>query len=483
MNEIKMIPINKLFPHKDNPRKNLGDLTELADSIRTNGIMQNLTVIPNGRVGYTVLIGQRRLEAAKFAGLSELPCAIVEMDEREQVATMLLENIQRSDLTAWEQAKGFQMMLDLGDTVEGISEKTGFSKSTIHRRLKIAELDEEAYKESEGRQVTLEEYLNLSSIEDVNQRNKLLKSIGTPNFDWEYRRVLNEQIINAAMKSILPVLEERHIKEINGSEYRYDCLKRIPFSDFSPEQLDFGEDVKNLYYKVSEYNKSVDIYADRPEVPNPEQAPELKKLKKRAEKALEDMKALNAAAFALRKNFVLKLKLTAKNTPLVLRGALVANVISDYYASNLPELLDEAFPLKKDEEPTVRLFGKERQRRILDRLSANPSMAPWFVFISFTDSDTSGYNDSKYISSIRIPGYSKSTKLDAIYDWLISLGYEMSDEEKALRDGTHEIYHRFDAEIAAEESVDDDDDDYDEEEDDIDEDEILDEEDEDIEED
>lgn len=252
MNEIKMIPINKLFPHKDNPRKNLGDLTELADSIRTNGIMQNLTVIPNGRVGYTVLIGHRRLEAAKLAGLSELPCAVVEMDEREQVATMLLENIQRSDLTVWEQAKGFQMMLDLGDTVEGISEKTGFSKSTIHRRLKIAELDEEAYKESAGRQVTLEEYLNLSSIEDVNKRNELLKSIGTPNFDWKYREVLNEQIINAAMKPILPVLKERHIEKITGSEYRYNRLKSIPLADFSPEQLDFEEDIKNLYYNVSE---------------------------------------------------------------------------------------------------------------------------------------------------------------------------------------------------------------------------------------
>ena len=481
MNEIKMIPINKLFPHKDNPRKNLGDLTELADSIRTNGIMQNLTVIPSGKDSYTVLIGHRRLEAAKLAGLSELPCAIVEMDEREQVATMLLENIQRSDLTAWEQAKGFQMMLDLGDTVEGISEKTGFSKSTIHRRLKIAELDEEAYKESEGRQVTLEEYLNLSSIEDVKKRNELLKSIGTPNFDWEYRRVLNEQIINAAMMSILPVLEEQHIKKITGSEHKYNRLKSIPFADFSSEQLDFGEDIKNLYYSVNEYNKSIDIFTDWPKEKKTDQNSKAKELQQRVDKAKEDINALKAMAYNLRRDFAVGLRLTAKNAPLVLRGSLMANIFVDYYATHSPSLLDEVFPLSDSETPTKNIYGNERRKRYIQRLTDNPSMAPFFVYISFEDDDNQGYGGDQYVGGAWVPCYRGSDKLDAIYDWLISLGYQMSDEEKALRDGTHEIYHRFDAEIAANES-DDDDDDYDEEEDDFEEGEDYDEEDEDSEE-
>ena len=64
---------------------------------------------------YRVVIGHRRLAAAKLAGLAEVPCAVVEMTEQEQIATMLLENMQRSDLTVYEQAQGFQMMLDLGE--------------------------------------------------------------------------------------------------------------------------------------------------------------------------------------------------------------------------------------------------------------------------------------------------------------------------------------------------------------------------------
>ena len=121
MAEIKYIPVSKLWRHPDNPRKDLGDVTELAESIKVNGVLQNLTVVPLiGEItkkwdgeSYRVIIGHRRLAAAKLAGLEELPCVVVEMSEREQLSTMLTENMQRSDLTVYEQAQGFQMMLDM----------------------------------------------------------------------------------------------------------------------------------------------------------------------------------------------------------------------------------------------------------------------------------------------------------------------------------------------------------------------------------
>ena len=115
MNEIRMIPIGDLEHHPENPRKDLGDLSELTESIRKNGVYQNLTVVADlKRCKYLVVIGNRRMEAAKAAGLVELPCAISDMDHKEQIATMLEENMQRQDLTVYEQAQGFQMMMDLG---------------------------------------------------------------------------------------------------------------------------------------------------------------------------------------------------------------------------------------------------------------------------------------------------------------------------------------------------------------------------------
>ena len=129
MNNISMIPVRELIHHPENPRKDLGDLTELTESIKKNGIMQNLTVVPSEREkdAYLVVIGNRRMEAAKMAGLEELPCVISFMNHKEQIATMLEENMQRSDLSLYEQAQGFQMMMDLGYTQKEISDKTGFS--------------------------------------------------------------------------------------------------------------------------------------------------------------------------------------------------------------------------------------------------------------------------------------------------------------------------------------------------------------------
>lgn len=178
MADITYIPIRQLYPHPDNPRKELGDLTELAASIKENGVYQNLTVIPGHYLGkqeyiarciadggdasaaeaawtpkavwssedYTIIIGHRRAAAAQQAGKFELPCSVVDMTEKEQLQTMMVENMQRSDLTVYEQAQGFQMMLDMGDTVERVADRSGFSQSTIRRRIKLLELNHDNFK-------------------------------------------------------------------------------------------------------------------------------------------------------------------------------------------------------------------------------------------------------------------------------------------------------------------------------------------------
>ena len=169
---MKMVSTDKISNHPDNPRKNLGDLSELTDSIKAHGILQNLTIVPvTNHPGYTAsaddaedgieyyaVIGNRRLGAAKLAGLGEVPCVVSGMDYQEQIRTMLTENIQRSDLTPYEQAAGFQMMLDLGETAETISQKTGFSSSTVRSRLKLLELDQEKFVQASQRGATLFDY-------------------------------------------------------------------------------------------------------------------------------------------------------------------------------------------------------------------------------------------------------------------------------------------------------------------------------------
>lgn len=128
---ITNIPRSKLEPHPDNPRKDLGDLSELAASIRKQGLLQNLTVVPSpdSPDKYRIVIGHRRFSASGIAGLDELPCIIdTKMTYPEQIAVMMSENIQRNDLTITERVGGIQMMMDLGMNVGEISGNTGHQR-------------------------------------------------------------------------------------------------------------------------------------------------------------------------------------------------------------------------------------------------------------------------------------------------------------------------------------------------------------------
>ena len=194
MTTISMVEAKKLRPHPKNPRKNLGDLTELTESIKQNGIMQNLTAVPDPDKddGYMIIIGHRRFAAGKKAGLKEFPVSIICLDEADQVKLMLCENIQRSDLTAVEKAEGFQMMIDFGISVQELSEETGFAPSTIYHRLNIAKLDKAALEKTMD-QLTLTDLIELEKIEDIETRNDILRKANRQTFSQMVQVAVSDQ--------------------------------------------------------------------------------------------------------------------------------------------------------------------------------------------------------------------------------------------------------------------------------------------------
>ena len=257
------IPIRDLHHHPKNPRKDIGDIEELTESIKKNGIMQNLTVIPgfyrmNGQffktdAEFTVIIGHRRLEAARAAGLEEVPCRIYEdLTESEQITTMLEENMQRNDLTPIEQADSFQLCLDLGETVDTISEKTGFAKSTIYHRLNIAKLDREIVEDVEDDpsfQITMKDYIELEKIKDIETRNKVLAASKNSN-DLRFRA---DQEVKAQKRAEMEaeakeILEKRGLTEGEASNqwdgkyeniYRHNVMENDMTNHFViPEEVD-----------------------------------------------------------------------------------------------------------------------------------------------------------------------------------------------------------------------------------------------------
>ena len=262
---IVNLPVRSLIPHPENPRKDLGDLTEMSESIKKNGVLQNLTVIPkdidgndcncNNAFKYMVIIGHRRLAAAEAAGVDQVPCRIVEgMTHDEQLLTMLEENMQRSDLTIYDQAQGFQMMLDLGQTVEDIEEKSGFSKTTIYHRLNIAKLDKETLKakqDSDSFQLNITDLIELEKVKDVEKRNHILKTArNSSELKYLASSTAKEEDKNEKIGKIIAILEALGIKELPKEVNYWSCNKRynIPVEEYGNVEIDVVEG-EELYYR------------------------------------------------------------------------------------------------------------------------------------------------------------------------------------------------------------------------------------------
>ena len=130
--DIVYIGIDHIHTHPENPRKDLGDLTELAESMKKQGCLQNLTVVPvEGQPGeYYALIGNRRHGASKLAGLEELPCRIAEgLSRKEQLSIMLEENMQK--IIDFSELKDF-MDVPIKNFSSGMFARLGFAVATIY---------------------------------------------------------------------------------------------------------------------------------------------------------------------------------------------------------------------------------------------------------------------------------------------------------------------------------------------------------------
>ncbi len=135
----RLLPIDKLDPNPDQPRTEIGDLTELTASIREKGVLEPLLVKPTRAGRWMIIAGERRWRSAQAAGLEDLPCIEMDVDESEVAEIALIENMQRKDLTPWEEADGLRSLCErFGYTHEEVARKVGKSRSTVTEALSIA---------------------------------------------------------------------------------------------------------------------------------------------------------------------------------------------------------------------------------------------------------------------------------------------------------------------------------------------------------
>lgn len=137
----RMILVDALDPNPEQPRTEIGDLAELTSSIQEKGVLEPLLVKPLHGGRWMIIAGERRWRAANAAGLKEVPCIEMDIDEQGIAEIALIENLQRKDLTIWEEAEGLAALcVKFGYTHEEVARKVGKSRSSITESLSIASL-------------------------------------------------------------------------------------------------------------------------------------------------------------------------------------------------------------------------------------------------------------------------------------------------------------------------------------------------------
>ena len=453
MTEIVMIPVERLEHHPENPRKDLGDLTELVESIKANGVMQNLTVVDNHFVPdvYTVVIGNRRMEAAKLAGLKEVPCVICEMDPKTQISTMLMENMQRADLTMYEQAQGFQLMMDLGLTEAEISDMTGFSRTTVKRRVKMAELDQETLQKV-GAQLTMDDLDQLAKIRDLEKRNALLKEAGTSSFKWKVDDAITEQKREENYQLIREILLQAGYieKSTNGMSDFWKTCEYLPFetriilANYEAGQNVLPEDPagERQVYFYKDYSH-VRFWAEKQQAEETEEAEpteeNIEKQKKldEAQEAWERLEEIENHARESRDSFIADLTVKQKDgrkaMEWMIQALTVTNNADNWISRILPDYEDEELEkLPKGHTETdldlkwIRVAINEAPTTYAEVMGA--------LFFDGEDSIRGRWNRDKK------PEYCRNLAMITGYEWLEDFGYKISDDERAYLDGTLDCY-------------------------------------------
>lgn len=237
--QITKIAISNLDPHPHNPRGPVDpvDCQELAASIRQVGILEPLIVVPQRAKGqdwkierYTVIAGHRRLVGAQAAGLMEAPCIVRELSPIEQEEIMLVENLQREDLSLLQEARAFQRLIDAGQTLADITRKIGYSSSTVAQRLNILELPPSVQALYSSLEMPVQAAPLLLRVKSKERQLRLAQQMEARQISIpKLKAIVNELEAEKGKANSAPVKKEK--KQAEPPYTREDALKDLEFKN------------------------------------------------------------------------------------------------------------------------------------------------------------------------------------------------------------------------------------------------------------
>ena len=229
---VLQVPVEDIIPNRFQPRLNFDEqgLKELADSIREHGIIQPLVLRKLGDK-YEIIAGERRYKAAQLVGLTTVPAVIANIDDNKSAEVALVENVQRRDLTAIEEARSYKSLLDKGYlTQEQLAKRMGLSQPAIANKLRLLNLDEEV------QQALLEE-----RISERHARTLLSLTDKAAQREWLHR-IINERLtvrqLDIELKKLKPI-DENPVTDEGGDVPLVSSIPSI--EDIKANAMDFRE--------------------------------------------------------------------------------------------------------------------------------------------------------------------------------------------------------------------------------------------------
>lgn len=210
--EVQKLRISMIEPKLDQPRQNFDAeaLSQLADSIAANGVLQPILVRASSQEGfYQIIAGERRWRASKQAGLTEIPAIIVEADELKAAQFALIENLQREDLDAWEEAAAYNRLIhDFCLSQEEVGRALGRSRSAVANALRLLDLPDEVIELLRAHHLTAGHCRALLSMRDKSKM--LTMAMKAVNRNLSVREV--EAAVKAANREYLAETHEPEVK-------------------------------------------------------------------------------------------------------------------------------------------------------------------------------------------------------------------------------------------------------------------------------
>ena len=438
------IKLDNLKIHPKNVRRKYEGIDELAQSIKENGIMQNLTVVPDKEEDgkYLVVIGNRRLTAAREVGLETAPCVVVEdMAEKEQITTMLMENMNRKDLTVYEEAEAMQMCFeDFGLKVEEIEEKTGLSKTTINHRLNMAKLDRETLvekAEDKEFQLSITDLYTLEKVKDIKTRNKILKEASdSRDLANKARQAARQELQERNKAKLLEECEKLGINKAPEGVYYYSSgweeveTIYLDAEDFKIEM----KETEGVYY-VIQYNSFSFIKKEKKQKKKKEVSEVDLKQKEIKEKRAKIEAKLNEMLKDM-EDFVRNI-LEGKVEPPD-NAEYIGKLTWEFLTKHTVRVAQNTIAKILLGENTYRAAGEEKIAKALEKAKVLPILYQMIAV---------AFDGLEYLNLIRYVGteYQKSSgdKLKEMHDILGMFGFSFADEESyQIMNGEHELYEK-----------------------------------------